>query len=128
MDVNQPGSNPGTPPPAPMQAPTPNQGDAHSNETLMGILSYLGILIIIPLVTEARHNPFVKFHIKQGLVLLIAEIILSFFTRIPGLGLIFAPILGIASLIMLIIGIMNVLNKKMKELPLIGHFASKFNF
>lgn len=127
MEINQP--NPGssyTPPPAGEQMPGNNS--SHNDHTLMAVLAYLGILIIIPFLTEAKNNPFVKFHLKQGLVLFIAEIIASAFYRIPFFGWIFSPIIGLAILILVIIGIMNVLNKQMKELPVIGHMANKFNF
>ncbi len=129
MEINQP---PPASNPAPTPAPTPNPGNgtgnaADANQTLMAVLAYLGILVIIPLVTESRNNPFVKYHIKQGLVLLIGMIIASILTSVPVFGWILSPILAIATLILVIIGIMNVLNKEMKELPLIGHLASKIN-
>lgn len=94
----------------------------------MAILAYLGILIIIPFFSESRHNPFVKFHLKQGLVLLIAEIIASALVRFPVLGWILSPLIGLGSVILIVIGIMHVSNRETKELPLIGHLASKFNF
>ncbi len=95
-----------------------------NNQTLMGVLSYLGPLVIIPFLTE-KENPFVKFHIKQGLVLLIIEVVLSFAMKIfwP-----LMPIIGIIQLgvlILIIIGIINVLQNKEKDLPLVGSFAEK---
>lgn len=124
MEVNQPGA--GVPPQTPPQGPGNNS--AQSNQTLMGILAYLGILIIIPFLTESRHDPFVKFHLKQGLVLFIAEVIASVILKITIIGWILSPLIGIVSLILLIMGISNVLNKRMAELPLIGHWANKFDF
>jgi len=41
----------------------------------MASLAYLWILIIIPFFTDAKDNPFVKYHLKQGLVLIIFEVV-----------------------------------------------------
>lgn len=41
----------------------------------MAIVAY--IIFFIPLLTEAKKDPFVKYHVKQGLVLFIAWIIVG---------------------------------------------------
>lgn len=110
------------------QATTPEPNvPTIDNGTLMGILAYLGPLVIIPFLM-AKEQPFVKFHIKQGLVLLAVWIVfmvlmemffwssLSLLTSLINLGL----------LVLTIIGIINVVQKKEAELPLIGHLAQKF--
>ena len=94
----------------------------------MAILAYLGILVIIPLVTEAKNDPFVKFHAKQGLVLFICEVIGWFLLAVPFFGWILIPIIELCFLVLVILGIMNVVNKQMKELPIIGGLASNFKF
>ncbi|MEJ0021693.1 MAG: hypothetical protein WDN47_03910 [Candidatus Doudnabacteria bacterium] len=99
-----------------------------SNNTVMGILAYLGILVIIPLLTDSRNNPFVKFHVKQGLVLLICDVIVGLFWQTRVLGWVLVPLLQFAIFVLVVIGIINVLNKQMKELPLIGQLASNFKF
>lgn len=115
----------------PMPSPAP-QGS--SSNIGMAILAYIGILVIIPLVTN-KDDQFVKFHSKQGLVLLIIEIVIwafsSFFFMVPFLGFFIGQLfwlvwLGVVALI--IIGIMNAANGQMKELPIIGQFAKNFNF
>jgi fumarate reductase subunit D len=120
MDTNQqaPGSN--MPP-----SPAPPSG-GNQDHMIMGILAYLGILIVIPFLTESRNNPFVKFHLKQGLVLFLAELVAYAVLRVPGVGWI-SPVIGIASLILVVTGIINVVNGETKELPLIGHLANKIN-
>jgi len=93
----------------------------------MGILSYLGPLVIIPLVT-AREDSFVKFHIKQGLVLLISAVIVS---AISGVFAPFAFIINLANLgifVLAIIGIVNVFAMSEKEVPFLGHYAKYFTF
>jgi uncharacterized membrane protein len=124
METN---TNPNTNPnPVPTPPPTPPQGVANNNG--MAILAYLGILIVIPFLTEAHKDPYVKFHLKQGLALIIMEIVAMFIIAIPILGWIASPILWLASLVFIIIGIMNAASGKMKELPFIGQFARNFNF
>ncbi len=97
------------------------------NNMLMGVLSYLGPLVLIPLLTS-KNDPSVKFHVKQGLVLLIGEVIGSVIVAVPIFGWILSPLIWLASVILVIMGIMNAANGQMKELPLIGHFAKNFNF
>ncbi len=90
----------------------------------MAALSYLGILVLIPLLSGAKNDPFVKFHIKQGLVLLICWVVGSFLIWIPIIGQLFV---GLPLLILFIIGLVNALSGKESELPVVGKFAAKFN-
>ena len=66
-------SEPLPPPPPPSYAPPPPPpaGGASSNKTLMLVLSYLGLLAIIPYVVE-KDDKEVQWHAKHGIVLLIA--------------------------------------------------------
>lgn len=102
----------------------PEATSANKN-ILMAVLSYIGPLVIISYVT-AKDDLFVKYHIKQGLVLFTAEIALW------ALGMflwILIPIINIAQFIVVIlsiIGIVNALGAKEKELPFVGKYASHF--
>ncbi len=96
---------------------------------VMALLCYLGLLIIIPLVTEAKKEAYVKFHIKQGIILLItsvviwiASIILAF---IPVLGWIIVFLAWIGLLVLVIMGIVNALTGKENILPVVGKYADK---
>ena len=65
------------PPPAepPPEAPKPTQGGAVSeNRNLWIVLSYLGLLALIPLLAE-KDDPEVQWHAKHGLVLTGAEFV-----------------------------------------------------
>lgn len=93
------------------------------NATLMAVLSYIGILVLIPLLTEAKKDPFVKFHVKQGLVLLIADVIAGVIAAVPFVG--WAA--GIFVFVLFILGIVNAIGGKQTPLPLIGQFGEKFN-
>lgn len=99
---------------------------------IMAMIAY--ILFFVPLLTgDAKKNPFVKFHTKQGLVLFIAVVLINV---IKGLmpyrilwtfGWIFW-LLSLGTLVLLIIGIANARNHKREPLPLIGKFADYFKF
>ncbi len=93
----------------------------------IAIFSYLGILLVIPLLA-AKEDPFVKFHVKQGLTLLIAGILVGAVAWIPIIGWLFGIIAAPVLLVFGIMGIVNVLTGKEKELPLIGQYADRFNF
>lgn len=97
-----------------------------SNANIMALISYIGFLCLIPILTKEK-DEFVRFHAKQGLVLLIVE--LAGWIVLGLIPLLFALyyILEIVCLVLSIIGIMNVLNKQKKEIPVIGQFASKIN-
>jgi uncharacterized membrane protein len=124
MDINNQTSNDTFTPPAPTPPPAggPPPGSPHQNNTLMAILCYLGILVIIPILT-AKDDPFVKFHIKQGLVLLIAFIISGVFVWIPILGW----ILWLITVALMVTGIVNAASNQQKELPIIGHLGRNFH-
>jgi uncharacterized membrane protein len=91
---------------------------------LMGILSYIGVLCLIPLLTK-KDNEFVFFHAKQGVVLFIAEVITAFVAAIPFLGWVIALLASLLWIILSIVGIVNVLGDKTKELPILGKYAAK---
>ncbi len=98
----------------------------------MAVFAYLWVLIIIPFLTEAKNDPFVKFHLRQGLALIIFDVVGwfvgMFIWIIPILGLLIMWVWWITALVLVIIGIMNALNGVEKELPLIGQYAKHFNF
>ena len=85
----------------------------------MAVLAY--IIFLIPLFA-AKDSKFAKFHTNQGLVLFLAGIIASVVAVIPVIGWIIAPLAGIAITVLAVIGIINALNGKAKELPVIGKY------
>lgn len=94
----------------------------------MAIVAY--IIFFIPLLTKDKDDPFVKYHVKQGLTLFLASVIVWMVVQVvPIIGPLFiGPILNIAIIVLLVIGIMNAANGVEKPLPLIGQFAKNFNF
>jgi Predicted membrane protein len=100
-----------------------DKADIEQNKA-MALLSYLGILFIIPLLA-APNSKFARFHANQGLVLFIAEIAISIVSGILTgilwfLGSLIASLCGLIIFIFAILGIVNAVGGKAKELPLIG--------
>jgi len=98
----------------------------NDNKTLMGILAYIGPLVIIPFLTS-KEDAFVKFHIKQGLVLLVIEIAIMVIGNMMWFLYPVIGIINIALLILSIFGIVNVIQGKEKEVPVVGHFSKHVN-
>ena len=91
----------------------------------MAILSYIGILALIPYLAE-KNNKFVMYHAKVGLNLFLLEVIASVALSALGFTIILlplialvSPVVGIGSVVLSIIGIVNVCNGEAKELPVI---------
>jgi uncharacterized membrane protein len=99
--------------------------------TLMGVLAYLGPLVIIPFILS-KEDPFVKFHIKQGLVLFVIEIALwvlvSFFWMLFYQFWMIYQLVNLGIFILVILGVINVVQGKEAELPLVGQFSRYFTF
>jgi uncharacterized membrane protein len=99
--------------------------DAEKNKA-MAIVGYIiPILFFIPLISDAKNSPFAKFHANQQLNLLLFSVIgwtVSSILAIVVIGIFLMPIVGIASLVFMIMGIISGSKGEMKELPLIGGF------
>ncbi len=109
-------------------APAPSNNANNSNDTLMGILAYLGILCLVPLLA-AKDDAFAQYHAKQGVNLLLLEVVLMVLQWVVGFGGLFIglgfiffifPLVWLGILVLSILGIVNVVNHKMEPLPLIG--------
>lgn len=99
----------------------------NAKNTSMAIIAY--IAFFIPFFTKSKDDPFVKYHVKQSLVLFIFGLIVSVVVSVvPAFEIVLAPILDIALLVLFIIGIINASKGVEKPLPLIGKFADNFKF
>jgi len=110
----------------PAPTPQPSQPQPLKHNTLMAVVAY--ILFFIPLLTDAKNDPFVKFHVKQGLVLFLACLASAVLVRLPVVGFMLMFPLNIFIFILWIMGIVNALNGKQERLPIIGKYADKFQF
>lgn len=146
--VQQPVVNPTTVAQQPVyQQPTQNNvaKPAATNNKALKILSYLGILVCIPLFSKEKDDPSVKFHIGQGLVCFAMQILILLTDRIvisnvfrtevkyfgigtgvytvSGLGHMIRWALYLVGFVLVLIGIANAASEKDKEVPIIGKFA-----
>jgi uncharacterized membrane protein len=120
-----PGS--GVPPSVPPSVPS-------SNRNVMIVLSYLWLLALIPLVVE-KDDREVQWHAKHGLVLTGAELLFwvafQVLTFVLGSFLgcivaIFAPIIGLAFVVVHIIAIIKGINGSRLIIPGISQYATRF--
>jgi uncharacterized membrane protein len=95
---------------------------------LIAVLTYF--IFFLPWLTGDIKDPFVKFHTKQSIVLVIASLIVWILGAvIPVLGwFIIGPVGGLIVFILWLIGVLNALQKKQTPVPWIGQFGSKLNF
>ena len=94
-------------------------------QMLFGILSYLGILVLIPLLVK-KDDKWVNGHAKQGLMFLIVWVAVGIFTVIPIIGWIIGPILMLILVIVWIIAIIKVLTGAEYQLPIVGKYAASW--
>lgn len=99
--------------------------DTQQQKTLFGILSYLGPFVIISW-AMVKHDSFVKFHIKQGLVLLVIEVIVWVLASMFWPLWMLFNLIDLCIFVLVILGIINVVNRKEDELPVVGSFAKHF--
>jgi uncharacterized membrane protein len=95
----------------------------------MLVLSYLGILALIPLLTE-KNDGEVQWHAKNGLVLLVAYLVLMVGVVMASfvvgfIGMLQIP-LWLGYLVVIILGITNALNGKRLVIPGLSEFTAKF--
>jgi uncharacterized membrane protein len=93
---------------------------------LVAALSYVWILFLIPLLLK-RNSKFTQFHAKQGLVLFVLEVIVSFVNIVPVLGQIVWFFASIVFLVASIVGIIKTLNGEKWEMPYVYEWSKKIN-
>ena len=96
------------------------------------MLSYLGILVLIPLLARNKYSEYAKFHTNQGLVLFLANIAADLLTGGKFLGFqsllyfdfwpvrVLGVVVNIAAFVFCIMGIVNACRGEKQELPVIG--------
>ena len=113
-------------------APRASSRDAEQGKA-MSVIAYIGILCLIPILTgDYKKSPFVKFHTNQGVVLFITWIAWWFISLIIGFifrGWFLSMILSLVNIVawvgiivLIILGIINAVNGRMRPLPVIGKF------
>ena len=122
---------PPPPPPPPIPGAPPPAGS--SDRTIMLVLSYLGILCLIPLFAK-KDDPEVQWHAKNGTALFFAELawvvvrIALIFIHIPGLGCgmaVIGCVVWLAFLALSILCIMKAVNGQRFRIPVLTDLAEK---
>lgn len=93
---------------------------------VFGILSYLWVLVLIPLLVK-KDDDFVHFHAKQGLILLIVWIAIWIIAFIPFFGWFISSLASVGLGIVCLIAIVKVLMGKKWEIPVVSTYADKLN-
>lgn len=96
--------------------------DANSLERhrLIAACSYLGVLFLIPLLAE-KEDEFVRFHVRQGIVLFALEVIASFAFLNEGIGSLIMLVLIVISLV----AAWRTYKGKKWLLPIVGQYAQR---
>ncbi len=97
-----------------------------SKNTGLAVLAYLGPLVIVSYLM-GKDDPFVKFHTKQGLVLLVIEAVLYFIFSMWWTMWMLVNLVRLALLVLAVLGIVNVVQGKEKELPVVGGWSRYFS-
>lgn len=103
-----------------------SQAEVQQNK-LMAVISYLGVLVLIPLLAGDKSSPYLRQHTNQGLALFIIDAVLEFVERIfdhviTGGWVLSWPvgIVEFALFIILIMGIVSACKGTRKPLPIVG--------
>lgn len=114
--------------------PSGTQNTHLANEnTSMAIVAYITFigLIIAFVVNNDKKNPFVSYHIRQALGLMLTALAAYIVTAfIPGffLSAIVSFVVSIGIIVLWVMGLLNAINRKQKPIPVIGEkFEEWFN-
>ncbi len=103
---------------AQITAPVFDPQDIQQNKTMAG-LAFLGILFFLPLVS-CPNSAFGRWAANQGLLVLLASIVVSLINIIPLLGQIIYLVLSLLIAIFAIISMVGAFQGQAKPIPVIG--------
>ena len=92
----------------------------------MGALCYLSILILIPACTKWRQDEFVRFHLNQGLMVLMLATICAALGFVPVLEQIALSLMLLVDVLSLV-GLITALRRRAAPLPFIGLLVARFH-
>lgn len=93
--------------------------------TITAALSYVWILVFVPFFMK-KDNPFIRFHVKQGLVVLGLSLVYYLIGSLPVINM-FALIIKLITILLSLYGLYNVFLQKTVPLPVIGKLADKID-
>lgn len=97
---------------------------------LAGLLVYvpffIGLICAIIFIIIEKKNKFVRFHALQSILLTVALIVIfAVLAFIPVIGWILSPLLGLATIVLVVILMLKAYQGAMFKLPVIGDIAEK---
>lgn len=90
-----------------------------------GVLSYLSILCLVPILTK-KEDDFIRFHAKQGLMLFLIEVAVGIIGVIPLFGGLVVTLGVLVCGLLSLAGIVQVLMGNKWSIPVISEWAEKF--
>lgn len=100
------------------------QRDTSMSSRLLAVMSYLGVLSLVPLVMN-RNDSYVQFHARQGVVLWMWEVLAIYTLLVPAVGNFFFRFSSLACLVLSVIGVLSVLLGRAWKFPIIGDWAAR---
>lgn len=101
------------------------KGDSVVWGFLAVLLSIVGVVLVL---LAKKNDKYAVFYAKQSLVIFIASVIAGLVGMIPFIGWVLMPVFVLIVFLIWIITLIRSLTGNMKEAPLIGKYANKFNF
>jgi uncharacterized membrane protein len=99
---------------------TPNM----NNNLVLSVFAYLGPLAIVSYI--AGKDDFTKFHARQGIILFGLEVLVWLLSTMSYSFWMILNLVNLATLILSIIGLVNVMQGHKKELPIVGGWGASF--
>ena len=91
-----------------------------SRRRVLAAISYLGALFLVPLILY-RHDEFVRFHVRQGIVMCVVEVLAG--------GLVWVPLIGwtagLAVFVIVAAAFLRTMDGQKWEIPLVAGYAKK---
>lgn len=101
------------------------KGDSVVWGFLAVLLSIVGVVLVL---LAKKNDKYAVFYAKQSLVIFIASVIAGLVGMIPFIGWVLMPVFVLIVFLIWIITLIRSLTGNMKQAPLIGKYANKFNF
>ncbi|KAA0252400.1 DUF4870 domain-containing protein [Acidobacteria bacterium ACD] len=116
------------PPPPPVPPPVPPPLPRQGNQAML-VLSYLGLLALVPLLVE-KNDREVQWHAKHGLVLTVlfvaVFVALNVMSVVIGFFWLLSPLVWLLWLVVTVLAIVKALDGKRFLIPGISELADKF--
>ncbi len=125
LNPNTTMSDTSVPVPPPPAAPAGEDKTVAILAYVTPILCYVGIVIAIVMHNKAK-TKLGAFHLRQSLGLIIGGVACFILSLIPLLGLVAAPLLGLAIFVLWIMGLLAAINGEQKPVPVVGEQFAKW--